>query len=105
MIDRLSPQHPMHQHIMAPLAEAVGEASGGEVTITIYPAGELGAGPGQQYRRAVTGIADIAFNLPQYTPAQFKRSVLLHVPGLFESPEQATTAIWRGIDALEEDFT
>jgi TRAP-type transport system periplasmic protein len=101
----MSPQHPMHQHVMGPLAQAVAEASDGEVTITIYAAGELGAGPGQQYRRAVTGIADIAFNLPQYTPAQFRRSVLLHVPGLFESPEQATRTIWREIDALEEDFT
>jgi len=101
----MSPQHPMHQHVMGPLAEAVNAESDGELSIIIYPAGELGAGPGQQYRRAVTGIADIAFSLPQYTPAQFTRSVLLHVPGLFESPEQATTAIWREIDALEEDFS
>lgn len=101
----MSPQHPMDQHVMSPLAEAINEATGGELTIRVYPAGELGAGPGQQYRRAVTGIADIAFSLPQYTPAQFKRSVLLHVPGLFESPEQATEVIYREIDALDEDFS
>jgi TRAP-type transport system periplasmic protein len=101
----MSPQHPMDRNVMTPLAERVAEATGGELTIKVYPAGELGAGPNQQYRRAVTGIADIAFNLPQYTPAQFKRSVLLHVPGLFENPEQATSAIWEEIDALEEDFS
>lgn len=101
----MSPQHPMDRHVMTPLAERVAAASNGELTIKIYPGGELGAGPNQQYRRAVTGIADIAFNLPQYTPAQFKRSVLLHVPGLFTSPEQATTAIWDRIDALDEDFS
>ena len=101
----MSPQHPMDRHVMTPLAEALAEASGGELRVQVYPAGELGAGPGQQYRRVVTGIADIAFSLPQYTPAQFRRSVLLHVPGLFSSPEQATARIWDEIDALEEDFT
>ncbi len=101
----MSPQHPMDQHVMSPLAEAIDEATNGALSIRVYPAGELGSGPGQQYRRAVTGIADIAFSLPQYTPAQFKRSVLLHVPGLFDSPEQATEVIWREIDALDEDFS
>lgn len=100
----MSPQHPMHQTVMAPLAEAVAEATGGDLTIRIFPAGELGSGPNQQYRRAVTGVADIAFNLPQYTPAAFQRSVLLHVPGLFDSPQQATDKIWDEIDALAPDF-
>jgi TRAP-type transport system periplasmic protein len=101
----MSPQHPMDQRVMTPFAARIGEASGGELTVKVFPAGELGSGPNQQYRRAVTGIADIAFNLPQYTPAQFKRSVLLHTPGLFSDPEQATLAIWSSIDALAPDFS
>lgn len=101
----MSPQHPMDRMVMTPLAEALTKASGGSLSVRVFPAGELGAGPGQQYRRAVTGIADIAFNLPQYTPAQFRRTVLLHVPGLFGSPEQATARIWENIDALAEDFS
>lgn len=101
----MSPQHPMDRAVMTPLAEAVAAATDGALTIRVFPGGELGAGPNQQYRRAVTGVADIAFNLPQYTPAQFKRSVLLHVPGLFSTPEQATEAIWSNIDALQDDFT
>lgn len=101
----MSPQHPMHEAVMVPLAEAVEEATDGELTIRIYPAGELGSGPNQQYRRALTGIADIAFNLPQYTPAAFDRSPLLHVPGLFDSPQQATRRIWEEIDALAPDFS
>jgi TRAP-type C4-dicarboxylate transport system substrate-binding protein len=31
--------------------------------------------------------------------------VLLHVPGLFASPEQATRTIWKNISALSEDFS
>ncbi len=100
----MPPQHPMDQRVMTPFAERIGERSGGSLTIRVFPAGELGAGPNQQYRRAVTGIADIAFNLPQYTPAQFRRSVLLHVPGLFPDPETATARIWDNIAALGPDF-
>jgi len=101
----MSPQHPMDQRVMTPFAARIGEVSGGDLTVKVFPAGELGSGPNQQYRRAVTGIADIAFNLPQYTPAQFKRSVLLHTPGLFSDPEQATQTIWSSIDALAPDFS
>ena len=101
----MSPQHPMDQRVMTPLANKIGELSGGALTVKVFPAGELGAGPNQQYRRAVTGIADIAFNLPQYTPSQFKRSVLLHTPGLFTDPEQATQTIWGSIEALGPDFS
>ncbi|WP_029029914.1 TRAP transporter substrate-binding protein [Salinarimonas rosea] len=100
----MSPQHPMDRHVMTPLAEEIAAKTNGALTIKVYPAGELGAGPNQQYRRAVTGIADIAFNLPQYTPAQFQRSVMLHVPGLFADPESATATIWDNIDALDGDF-
>jgi TRAP-type transport system periplasmic protein len=101
----MSPQHPMDRGIMTPLAEQVAAESKGALKIKVYPAGELGAGPNQQYRRAVTGVADIAFNLPQYAPAQFKRSVLLHVPGLFGDPEDATRTIWKNIDAVKDDFS
>jgi len=101
----MSPQHPMDRMVMTPFAEAVAEASGGALTVRVFPAGELGSGPNQQYRRAVTGIADIAFNLPQYTPAQFPRSVLLHVPGVFETASGATETIWGSIDALAPEFS
>jgi TRAP-type C4-dicarboxylate transport system substrate-binding protein len=101
----MSPMHPMDRGIMTPLAERIAAETKGALTVKVYPAGELGAGPNQQYRRALTGIADIAFNLPQYTPAQFKRSVLLHTPGLFSEPEQATQAIWKNIEAVLPDYS
>ncbi|MDZ4093928.1 MAG: TRAP transporter substrate-binding protein DctP, partial [Paracoccaceae bacterium] len=36
---------------------------------------------------------------------QFKRSILLHTPGLFTTPEGATDQIWQHIDALADDFS
>jgi TRAP-type transport system periplasmic protein len=101
----MSSMHPMDRGVMTPLAERIAAESKGTLTVRVYPAGELGAGPNQQYRRAVTGIADIAFNLPQYTPAQFKRTVLLHTPGLFSEPEEATRKVWKNIGALSADYS
>lgn len=38
----MSPQHPLHGGIMAPLAKQVEQATGGALKVRIYPAGELG---------------------------------------------------------------
>ena len=59
----MSPKHPMHVHLMAPMVKELAKASGGDLTIRIYPGGELGKGPAAQFKRAVTGVADITFGL------------------------------------------
>ncbi|MEN8660740.1 MAG: TRAP transporter substrate-binding protein [Marivita sp.] len=55
--------------------------SGGSLTMKLYPAGQLGAGPVQQYKRAVEGVADITFGLQAYTPALFPKTMLIIPPG------------------------
>ncbi|MGP1395907.1 MAG: TRAP transporter substrate-binding protein [Inquilinaceae bacterium] len=100
----MPPQHPMDRGVMTPLMEELAEATGGDLTIRIYPAGELGKGPAQQYKRVVTGVADIAFGIPSYTPTQFERTTLVHMPGLFASGEAATNALWDNLDLIEEEF-
>jgi TRAP-type mannitol/chloroaromatic compound transport system substrate-binding protein len=50
----MSPKHVIHDAVMAPLAEEVAAATDGTLTIRIYPGGELGAGPQQQYMRGST---------------------------------------------------
>ncbi len=94
----MSPMHPMHRFLMEPLAAAVAETSGGSLTMKIYPAGELGAGPVQQYARAVQGVADITFGLQGYTSPQFPRTLLIELPGVANDPIEATNMIW---DAYE----
>jgi hypothetical protein len=84
----MSSQHPMDRHVMTPLAEA----TDGALTIRIFPAGELGAGPNQQCRRAVTAVADIALDLPSIrrrssgarrccTCRASSRRITMNVPG------------------------
>ncbi len=101
----MPPMHPMDRGVMTPLAEELNAATEGALTIRIYPAGELGKGPVQQYKRVVTGVADIAFGIPSYTPTQFKKTVMVHMPGLFKSGEEATNALWDNLDAIEDEYS
>ena len=55
-----SPRHPMDRFFMRPWSEELARMSNGELTVRIFPAGELGKGPQQQFKRAVDGAADIA---------------------------------------------
>lgn len=96
--------HPMDRGVMTPLAEEIDAATNGEVTMRIYPSGELGKGPVQQYKRVVTGVADIVFGVPEYTPRQFTKTGLVHIPGLFANGTEATNALWDNIGLIEDEF-
>ncbi len=101
----MSPKHPMHRFLMAPMAEDLAAASGGALTIKIYPAGALGKGPREQYNRAVDGIADITFGLLGYTSSQFPRTLLAELPGIAADTVGATEGIWKSYPKyLEDDF-
>ncbi|MEP4768962.1 MAG: TRAP transporter substrate-binding protein [Roseibium sp.] len=96
--------HPMDKGVMTPLAEEINAATGGELTMRIYPSGELGKGPVQQYKRVVTGVADIVFGIPEYTPKQFGKTGMIHIPGLFANGTDATNAIWDHIDLVADEY-
>lgn|GEM_PF-1973 len=100
----MPPMHPMDRGVMTPLADELNAATDGALTIRIYPSGELGKGPVQQYKRVVTGVADIAFGIPAYTPTQFNKTVMIHMPGLFSSGEAATHALWDNMDAIADEY-
>ena len=63
------PQHSTNTILFQWFGEEIERRSGGSLTMKLYPAGQLGAGPVQQYKRAVEGVADITFGLQAYTPA------------------------------------
>lgn len=90
----MSPKHPMHAKVMEPMSVALGEVSDGNLTARVYPGGELGSGPVEQYNRAVDGVADIAFGIPEYTPAIFPKTGVIALPGVGKSEVDATNALW-----------
>lgn len=84
------PQHHTNAVLFQWFADEVAERSGGTLTIKVYPAGQLGAGPVQQYKRAVEGVADITFGLQAYTPTLFPRTMLIIPPGEARTAREAT---------------
>ncbi len=101
----MSPQHPMDRFIMRPLAEKYNAVMEESSVIKIYPAGELGKGPTQQFKRAVTGETDISFGIPGYTQNLFPVMTMFELPGLYTDPVTATTAMWDSIDFVQQDYS
>jgi TRAP-type C4-dicarboxylate transport system substrate-binding protein len=101
----MPPVHTLHVQVFEPLAQALAAETKGALTIRIYPAGALGKGPVQQYKRVVTGVADITFCLQNYTANLFPRSLLITRPGLVASAEAGTRKLWEVYDPwLKEEY-
>lgn len=94
----MSPKHPMDRFMMSPWSEEVAKLSQGSLKIRIYPGGELGKGPEEQFKRAVDRIADIAFGLQGYTSKQFPRTTLIELPAVGADAVEATNKLWDVFD-------
>lgn len=97
------PQHTLTASTLVPLQEAVA-ASGLE--IEIYPGGELGKGPLEQYVRVVQGVADIVWGLQGYTSSQFPKTMISELPGALPEGMTGYDLIWNAVDAglLDNEF-
>jgi len=94
----MSPKHPMDKSMMSPWAAEVAKLSNSSLTVRIYPGGELGKGPQEQFKRAVDGIADITFGLQGYTSKQFPRTTLIELPAVAADAIEATNKMWDVFD-------
>lgn len=84
-------------------AERVAEGTGGDIGVTLYMGGELGAGPAEQYSRALEGVTDIAFGLPGYTASTFPVTLLSELPGVIQ-PDTGTERILANLDLLSDEY-
>ena len=100
----MPPMHIQHQQSFLPFAKKVEELTGGRVKIKIYTSETLGSAA--QLAEAVkTGITDIAFVVPSYTPGRFPRTSALDLPFLFDSAEHTTRVFYDLYDRhLAEDY-
>lgn len=91
----LSPMAPIQTKLFAPWAQRVEKDSGGRIKCEIYPAMQLGGKPPQLFDQARTGVADIAWALPGYTPGRFPIAEVFELPFMTAKTAEATTqAIW-----------
>lgn len=89
----IPPQHHINSFYFDWFGKELEKRSNGSLTIKVYPAGQLGAGPVQQYKRVVEGVADIAFGLQTYSPTIFPKSILIVPPGKHATSLEATEAL------------
>lgn len=92
------PAHTITEAIVDPLVNGTAAATGGSLVIQVYPGGELGPGPVEQYVRAVTGVADITWGLAGYTSAQFPLSMIVELPGVVNGNGDGYERVWRAYD-------
>ncbi len=92
------PIYILHKPIFEKLATDLDAATNGSVKIEIYPSGELGKGPVEQYKRAVSRIAEITYGLPGYTSSIFPRTLLVELPGVSNGHADATSKLWKVMD-------
>ncbi len=92
------PIYILHKPIFEKLATDLDAATSGSVKIKIYPSGELGKGPVEQYKRAVSRIAEITYGLPGYTSSIFPKTLLVELPGVSNGHADATAKLWKVMD-------
>lgn len=92
------PQHHINSNLFNWFGKEIAKRSGGSLTMKLFPAGQLGAGPVQQYKRVVEGVADITFGVSAYTAAIFPKTMLIIPPGKSTTAKESTDRFWRVYD-------
>ena len=100
----MGPKHPMNKGIFTPFAEKVAEASGGSLTIKMFPGGALNKVPPKQYSILLDGVADVVFTLPGYTADVFPKTNVVGLPGVCDSAVHCTEALQRVRPELEKEY-
>ena len=100
--------HLPHNHetatgMFAWFEKEVAERSGGTLSLKLYPAGQLGAGGDQQYKRVLEGVGDIVIGAPASTPTLFPKTLLMTPPGKAVDGEDAARRMWSVYDQYLAD--
>lgn len=99
----MAPTHPYVESTFAPFTKDVEDLSKGEIKVQLYSGGELGAGPAEQYDRAVHGVAEFSISLPGYTASTFPLTLISELPGVIDE-KTGTETIWKNIDQFEPEY-
>src|SRR6476620_12069829 len=87
------------------LGRDLAKETNGDLTLKVCAGGAHGAGPFQQYKRAVEGVADIADICHAFHAKVFAKTMLIVLPGAATSAVDATTRLWNlPPDTLASDY-
>ena len=96
------PNHAFNK-MLTQWGEELAEKSGGELTVDLFPAGQLGPPP-RQYDLAATGAADIAVHLVATTPGRFPMAELAGMPLSYPSVGSESKVTSRRLTELADEY-
>ena len=76
-------------------ADQVNKDGAGAIEIKIFAGGALGRDPRNQLTLVQSGVADIAFGFPWFTPGKFPDNLVASLPTIARSVSEGSYAIWR----------
>ena len=86
----LPTRHHNHTVVMQPFADEVAKRSKGSLTVKVYPSLQLGGTPPGMYNQVLSGVTDISFIVPGYTPTVFPATGIVELPYLAKDSQHAT---------------
>ncbi len=99
------PFHTINASVIERLGAELSAATDGDLTVRGYHGGELGAGPAEQYVRALQNVAEISWGLPGYTSSQFEQTMIAELPGVFPVDQPGYEGLWAAYDEhLAQEF-
>ncbi|WP_417211419.1 TRAP transporter substrate-binding protein [Antarctobacter sp.] len=98
------PFHTINASVIEKLNADLTAATDGAVTVRGYHGGELGAGPVEQYVRAVQGVSDMVWGLPGYTSSQFQKTMIVELPNAIPLDQPGYVALWAAFDEISGEF-
>ncbi len=93
--------HPQHKEVLVPWAQRVEEASNGTLSIQFLPGGALGK-PGQAYAMVEKGLADIGWDIADYSPGRFPLTTVIELPFMVDTAERGSVALWKTYEKFPE---
>jgi TRAP-type C4-dicarboxylate transport system substrate-binding protein len=81
--------------VMKPWMEAVQKELGNKVQLLPFWGGALGPNAFEQFDLVRTGVVDVAWVLPGYTPGQFPQVGATELPFTVASGEEGSVVLWR----------
>ena len=81
------------QKVLKPWAKWFEEKSGGAVTVKFFFGGTLGRNPREQYKLVRSGIMDVGFVVPSYTPGTFPDFDLFQAPNMARNATEGSTSV------------
>ncbi|MEL6264983.1 MAG: TRAP transporter substrate-binding protein [Pseudomonadota bacterium] len=101
----LSPKAPAQTRLIQPWADRITAASDGRIAFEIFPSMSLGGKPPELYSQVRSGVADIVWTLPGYTPGVFPRLEVFELPTVHGGSAAVTTrAIQDVMPMLADDL-